>query len=250
MSSRLPFTRPPRSRVLTFTLLTFALLTPPSARSNDAEAARFAVAHDVPVKLLVDDNDVTITGHPSDFFKGYSVAKTLEGHGLGVQVVDPENMVELYGALRTAVTTDGPFAVVCQRKMCPGIPDVEGTSHGHDAVAVNKAVPYLESRGHTAAAAYLKTITKSVDGYEYEGGGAIGSLRGTVGVTLVEILGRMTPEERFRTVKVIDSDLGGSTAMTKVRCCLEVGRGERAERESGAKAERRWSRKLLIEHLR
>ena len=38
--------------------LTFALLTRLSARSNDAEAARFAVAHDVPVKLLVDDNDV------------------------------------------------------------------------------------------------------------------------------------------------------------------------------------------------
>lgn len=34
----------------------------------------------------------------------------------------------------------------------------EGTSHGHDAIAPAKGIPYLEARGHTAAAAYIKSI--------------------------------------------------------------------------------------------
>ena len=36
------------------------------------------------VKLIIDDNDVTITGHPSEYLKGYDLAKTMEGHGLMV----------------------------------------------------------------------------------------------------------------------------------------------------------------------
>jgi transketolase N-terminal domain/subunit len=42
---------------------------------NDAEAARLAVAQQLNIKLFIDDNDVTIAGHPSDYFKGFSVAK-------------------------------------------------------------------------------------------------------------------------------------------------------------------------------
>ena len=49
---------------------------------NDAEAARIAVANALEVKLVIDDNDVTIAGHPSDYIKGFSVADTLAGHGL------------------------------------------------------------------------------------------------------------------------------------------------------------------------
>lgn len=42
---------------------------------NDAEAARLAVAQQLNIKLFIDDNDVTIAGHPSEYFKGFSVAK-------------------------------------------------------------------------------------------------------------------------------------------------------------------------------
>lgn len=42
---------------------------------NDAEAARIAVSRQLNVKLFIDDNDVTIAGHPSEYFKGFSVAK-------------------------------------------------------------------------------------------------------------------------------------------------------------------------------
>ena len=187
---------------------------------NDAEAARLAVAQKLNVKLLIDDNDVTITGHPSDYFAGYSVEKTLAGHGLATHVVDPEDLDALYAGLRAALTTAGPVALVCKRKMMPGVPGVEGTPHGHDSVAVAKAVPYLEARGLSEAAAFLQTITKSKDDYVYEGGGKIDSMRQTVGKTLVAILGRMTAEERKEKVMVIDSDLGGSTAMTKVQAAF------------------------------
>ena len=51
--------------------------------------------------------------------------------------------------------------------MCPGIEGVEGSNHGHDAVSVDKAVPYLEARGHTEAVAYLKSVVKTKDPSNY-----------------------------------------------------------------------------------
>ena len=77
---------------------------------NDAEAARLAVAQNLNVKLLIDDNDVTISGHPSQYLKGYNVAKTLEGHGLKVFTVQGEDIDALWGAVSTAVQHDGPVA--------------------------------------------------------------------------------------------------------------------------------------------
>jgi transketolase N-terminal domain/subunit len=77
---------------------------------NDAEAARLAVAQGLNVKLIIDDNDVTIAGHPSEYFKGFSVAKTLEGHGLKVLTVNGEDIEALWKALAEIVTYDGPAA--------------------------------------------------------------------------------------------------------------------------------------------
>ena len=45
---------------------------------NDSEAARLAAARNLNVKLVIDDNNVTIAGHPADYLKGYNVEKTLE----------------------------------------------------------------------------------------------------------------------------------------------------------------------------
>lgn len=80
---------------------------------NDAEAARLAVAQDLNVKLLIDDNDVTIAGHPSKYLKGYDVHKTLEGHGLKVVTVQGEDIDALWGAISSIVTHKGPAAGVC-----------------------------------------------------------------------------------------------------------------------------------------
>jgi transketolase N-terminal domain/subunit len=79
---------------------------------NDAEAARLAVAQNLNVKLLIDDNDVTISGHPSEYLKGYNAAKTLEGHGLKVLTVQGEDIDALWGAISSIVTHDGPAAGV------------------------------------------------------------------------------------------------------------------------------------------
>jgi transketolase N-terminal domain/subunit len=88
---------------------------------NDAEAARLAVAQHLNVKLIIDDNDVTIAGHPSKYLPGYSVKRTLEGHGLKVLEVNGEDIDALYAAICEAVNTPGPIAVICKRPMCPGI---------------------------------------------------------------------------------------------------------------------------------
>jgi transketolase len=186
---------------------------------NDAEAARLAVSENLNVKLIVDDNDVTITGHPSQYFTGYSVKKTLEGHGLTcVEVPGEGGVTGLYAALRTAITHDGPYAVICKRKMAPGITGVEGSNHGHDAVAPKLAIPYFEKRGNTAAAEYLRGLTKSSDSYgEYKGCGKVGSNRQTGGQAITDMIGKIPAAERTKQVMVIDSDLGGSTAMTKVQ---------------------------------
>ena len=47
---------------------------------------------------------------------------------------------------RQVCITDGPMAVVCKRKMCPKIAGLEGECHGHDAIAVDKAITYLTNK--------------------------------------------------------------------------------------------------------
>lgn len=77
---------------------------------NDAEAARFAVAQNLNVKLLIDDNDVTIAGHPSEYQKGYNVAKTLNGHGLTVFEAQGEDIDDLWKNIAASIRHDGPTA--------------------------------------------------------------------------------------------------------------------------------------------
>jgi hypothetical protein len=55
--------------------------------------------------------------------------------------------VRFFCSLRRQVCiTDGPMAVVCKRKMCPKIAGLEGECHGHDAIAVDKAITYLTNK--------------------------------------------------------------------------------------------------------
>jgi transketolase N-terminal domain/subunit len=77
---------------------------------NDAEAARLAVAQNLNVKLIVDDNNVTIAGHPSEYLKGYEVQKTLLGHGLEVVTVQGEDIDALWAAFAKVLTYQGPAA--------------------------------------------------------------------------------------------------------------------------------------------
>lgn len=185
---------------------------------DDAEAARLAVKLGLNVKLVIDDNDVTIAGHPSEYLPGYSVGKTLSGHGLAVEAGDGEDLDQLYTRLCAAVNTHGPVAVINKRKMAVGIDGLEGSTHGHDVIPVDKAVAYLEKRGQDEAARYLKQLQKPKDTYTYLGSGnKLGSNRTVFGEAVVEVLSRLDEPTRKRTVMCIDSDLEGSTGLKVIR---------------------------------
>ena len=184
---------------------------------NDAEAARLAVAQHINVKLIIDDNDVTIAGHPSKYLPGFSVAKTLQGHGVKVLEGDGEDVDGLYARICEAINTPGPIAVINKRPMCPGIDGLEGSNHGHDVISVKLALEYLEKRGHTAAVEYLKSIKQPKNTYSFLGiSDKWDSNRNVFGDAVVGILGRMSEAERKANVLVIDSDLEGSCGLKKI----------------------------------
>ena len=186
---------------------------------NDAEAARLAVAQNLNVKLLIDDNDVTIAGHPSNYLPGYEVSKTLAGHGLKICIGEGEDLDSLYSRMCAAVTADGPIALINKRQMCVGINGLEGSAHGHDVIKTAVAIEYLEGRGQKEAAEYLKTVTKGPGGPSHQGSDAksIGKNRDAFGKIINEILDGMSKEERVASVRVFDCDLEGSCGLNHIR---------------------------------
>lgn len=185
---------------------------------NDAEAARLAVAQNLNVKIIIDDNDVTIAGHPSDYMPGYDLKKTLEGHGLKVLEGNGEDIDDLYRRLCEAVTTDGPVAVINKRPMCPGIEGLEGSEHGHDVIPLKLAIQYLNARGRSEAAEYLQSIEKPKSSYKFlSSGDKMGSNRNVFGEAVVSMLAEMSAEERKANVMCIDSDLEGSCGLKTIR---------------------------------
>lgn len=183
---------------------------------GDAEAARYAVAHNLNVKLIIDDNNVTIAGHPTEYMQGYDVEQTLRGHGLSVNSENGENIDTLFQRIREAMSTDGPIALINKRKMAPGIPGIEGLPKGHDVIPVDMAVSYLKARGHEKAVDILETSTK-----ESETSIFLGSTkekaknRDNFGKIVCDILEALP--DRKSKVLVIDSDLEGSCGLHHIR---------------------------------
>jgi hypothetical protein len=182
---------------------------------NDAEAARLAVAQNLNVKIFIDDNDVTIAGHPSQYLKGYEVGKTLEGHGLKVIRADGENIDELWSAVAQLVTYDGPAALISKRKMAPGVKGLEGSPHGHDVVSVKVACEHLQSRG------YPDTLIKQLEGIKPGSNPYlfVGSTKereaGRVqfGTSVSLVLDKLSKEEAAKRVMVIDSKLTNQASL-------------------------------------
>ena len=184
---------------------------------NDAEAARLAVAKGLNVKLVIDDNNVTIAGHPKDYLPGYDIAKTLAGHGMKVDVGDGEDIAGLYRRMQAAMNNPGPVALINERLMGPGIPGIEGTCHGHDVINKESAIAYLERHGLTDAIDYLNAIEKSGSSVSYAGSSKeVGSNRTEFGNIINGILDGIPEEERIKSVLVIDSDLEGSTGLKNI----------------------------------
>src|SRR5262252_5117243 len=82
---------------------------------DNAEAARLAVGKALNVQILVDDNDVTISGHPQEYMPGYDLTRTLSGFGLRTETVLGESLDELYVALARAFAGPEPYALVVKR---------------------------------------------------------------------------------------------------------------------------------------
>ncbi|MBW4581560.1 MAG: transketolase [Tildeniella nuda ZEHNDER 1965/U140] len=184
---------------------------------NDAEAARLAVAQHLNVKLIIDDNDVTIAGHPSKYLPGFTVAKTLAGHGLKVLEGNGEDLDDLYARIVEAISTPGPIAVVNKRPMSVGIEGLEGSTHGHDVISVKLAIAYLEKRGLTAAVDFLKAIETPKNPYKFIGAGDTwDSNRNVFGDAVNAVLDGMSEADRKANVIVIDSDLEGSCGLKKI----------------------------------
>lgn len=185
---------------------------------TDAEAARLAVAQGLNVKVIIDDNNVTIAGHPRDYLPGYDVAATLAGHGLTVLAGDGEDTECLFGRMQEALTRKGPVAVVNHRVMAPGVPGIEGSPKGHDVIAVNLAVPYLESKGHADAIAYLKQTTKFTSSRIYRGSSSDKkNNRDEFGKIVCGLIEKIPAAERAKRVVVVDSDLEGSCGLHHIR---------------------------------
>ncbi|KAJ5512769.1 Transketolase C-terminal/Pyruvate-ferredoxin oxidoreductase domain II [Penicillium fimorum] len=185
---------------------------------NDAEAARIAVARHLNVKLFIDNNDVTIAGHPSEYLHGYEVSRTLDGHGLKVLRAQGENLDSLYGAMCEVINYDGPAAVVIDRKMASGIEGIEGQCHAHDVIPVEIARKYLTKRGYTKQQlAFYDDIKPGTNPHTYKGSTKEkGANRAIFGDAVNDVLDKLSKEEAKRRVMVIDSDLAGSTGLKAI----------------------------------
>lgn len=189
---------------------------------DDAEAARYAVARKLNVKLLLDDNDVTIAGHPSGYMQGYDLVRTLEGHGLNVQTCAGEDIDQLFACIRQAIAAQGPAAVVIKRKMAPGVAGIEGLPKGHDVIPVAMAIDYLTAKGRDAAVAMLKKTPAKGAKVEYRGSTSEQAKnRDEFGKIVSELIqGLDNPASK---VLVVDSDLEGSCGLHHIRKnCPEV----------------------------
>ncbi|KAI9454750.1 thiamine diphosphate-binding protein [Lactarius psammicola] len=158
---------------------------------NDAEAARLAVAQK---------------------FERYELPKTLAGHGLEVITVQGEDIDALWGAFVKAIAYNGPVAIVAKRVMAPGVPDIEGSNHGHDVIPVKSALAYFKRRGYpndkyNEIENILLNIKPSAVPYL--------TMRNRVvfGEAVSAVLDGLSKEEAAKKVMVIDSDLEGSTGL-------------------------------------
>ncbi|MCH7781576.1 transketolase [candidate division KSB1 bacterium] len=183
---------------------------------NDAESARYAVAHQLNVTLIIDDNDVTIEGNPSSYLPGFDVGKTLAGHGMTVDTGDGEDIDGLYSRIVKAFRTDGPVALINKRKMAPTVAGIESSTKGHDAIPVPAAIDYLRKKNLDEAASMLESARKLSSTEVYLGSTPeFDKNRVQFGKTVCSILEKLEPEERKKTL-VISSDLGGSCGLNLI----------------------------------
>jgi transketolase len=190
---------------------------------DNAEAARLAVGKQLNVKVLIDDNNVTISGHPQTYMSGYDLTRTMAGYGYLADTVLGEDIDALYIALCKVFTNAQPHGLIIKREMAPGIEGAEGSPHAHEVLKVDTAVKYLEQRKANAADGYAKAIEllkgakADKSPLTYKGSTGAGNNRDNFGKIVNEILDGMSEAERVASVRVFDNDLEGSCGTVHIR---------------------------------
>jgi transketolase len=185
---------------------------------DNAEAARLTVGKQLNVKVLVDDNNVTIAGHPQEYMPGYDLSRTLSGYGLATETTMGEDLDALYIDLCRAFRDPTPHALVIKRPMAPGIQGAEGSPHAHEVLKTETAIQYLQSRGdYSQAIEMLKAAKPEKSPLSFKGSSGVGKNRDDFGKIINGILDGMTEPQRLASVRVFDNDLEGSCGLHHIR---------------------------------
>ena len=190
---------------------------------DNAEAARLAVGKQLNVKVFIDDNNVTISGHPQTYMSGYDLTRTMAGYGYLADTVMGEDIDALYVALCKVFSNAQPHGLIIKREMAPGIKGAEGSPHAHEVLKVDVATQYLTERaanssdGYAKAIEMLKTAKADKSPLTYKGSTGAGNLRDNFGKIVNEILDGMSEADRVANVRVFDNDLEGSCGTGHIR---------------------------------
>jgi transketolase len=185
---------------------------------DNAEAARLTVGKQLNVKVLVDDNNVTIAGHPQEYMPGYDLSRTLSGYGLTTETTMGEDLDALYIDLCRAFRDSVPHALVIKRLMAPGIQGAEGSPAAHEVLKTATAIQYLESRGgYERAVELLKAAKPEKNPLTFKGSSGVGRNRDDFGKIINGILDGMSEAQRLESVRVFDNDLEGSCGLHYIR---------------------------------
>jgi transketolase len=184
----------------------------------NAEAARLAVGQQLNVKVLIDDNNVTISGHPQKYMPGYDLTRTLSGYELPTDTVMGEDLDALFAALIRAFSNQRPHVLVIKRPMAPGIVGAEGSAHAHEVLKPDIACAYLAPRAsNEKAIALIKAAKPAPSPLTHRGSSGQGRNRDDFGKIINELLAGMSPEQRLASVRVFDNDLEGSCGLHHIR---------------------------------
>jgi len=185
---------------------------------DNAEAARLCVGKQLNIKVLVDDNNVTIAGHPQEYMVGYDLTRTLSGYELQTDTTMGEDLDALYIDLCRVFSDERPRALVIKRRMAPGIAGAEGSPKAHEVLEAEVAIHYLEQRGgYEQAIEMLKAARPAKSPLTFKGSSGAGKNRDDFGKIINELLDGMTEAERLAGVRVFDNDLEGSQGLHHVR---------------------------------
>jgi transketolase len=185
---------------------------------DNAEAARLTVGKQLNVKVLVDDNNVTIAGHPQEYMPGYDLSRTLSGYGLATETTMGEDLDALFIDLCRAFRDPAPHALVIKRPMAPGIHGAEGSPSAHEVLKAATAIQYLENRGgYERAVEMLKAAKPEKSPLTFKGSSGVGKNRDDFGKIINGILDGIPEAQRIESVRVFDNDLEGSCGLQHIR---------------------------------